>query len=403
MILHKNNKDNLGRMFHDVIEGFDEDLPIRVWDNVSSELVKEKGRKKFITYISIAASIAIIIAFGSGYYMALNKVKRTSFAAVPFYKRSIIKIPVKAIYDEQKIIAEGNALIQNKLIQKNANIINSTILSEKALQNYTLSYNQNNTILKQDTLDPAKDAAFNKNENIAENTILNTVIDSSNIKKALPNLTKIIVPQNDNQTSILNKNTNNVINNIPEKKNYEAENESSKWSLAEQFSPVYSFGLAQKDALSEAATQGYSNNSLPDNESYKQNRTLLVFATGINFKYHINKKWGVKSGLYYATGTLNSGLQHKQIEVPLMADFALINKKFIWELDGGLSTNFLFSGVSKPINYSAMAGTTLGYNVSKKIAISIQPTLKYNFSLPDNYFHYYPISFAFYTGLSYKF
>ena len=401
----QNNKETLGQLFRDGIEGFEEDLPIRVWDNVSNELSKEKDRKKTILHLSIAASIAIIVAFGSGYFVALNNASRTQYSNAISYKRPFIQIPVKSAVPKQDLIVKSNQIIKNTLIYKTENKINSTSPSEKYQQSNILSYQQSNTMLKQDSVSVVFDSVYqNKRENMAENAIINAPIDSSNIKTPILDLKKNITLENNNQIGLINKNQNNVINNIPEKKINESEKESGKWSLAEQFSPVYSLGNTQKGVLADATTYGYSANNLTNKENYNQNKTLLVYATGVNFRYQINKKWGIKSGVYYATDALSSRLQHKQIEVPLMANYGLINTKFIWELDGGFSPNFLFSGAAKSTNYSALVGTTLGYSISKRVSVSIQPTIKYNFSFPGSYlFHYYPISFAVYTGISYKF
>lgn len=367
-----NNKDNIGKLFRDVIEGFEEDLPNRVWDNVNSELKKEKKRKKIIFYLSIAASIAVIIAFSSGYFIALNNSK---------YSNSII----------------------NKELNKKS-LVNTVDSKTNLKNNNTLSFQQNNKDLKQDTNNVINNSITqNEQDLIAINNFNNLTADTVNTKRPIIDIIKDFKKDVNNQADILNANQNIANNNISVEKIQEPGKAIGKWSLAGQFSPVCYLGNSQKANFGDQAIYGYSAINQSNNETINDKNISVVYATGINLKYQFNKKWGVKSGVFYATGELYSGQQHKQIEVPVMANYTLINKKIIWGINGGFGTNILFFQGEKNINYSGLFGTTIGYNISRKISINIEPTIKYNFSYPNNYiFHYYPYSFAIYTGLSYN-
>ena len=154
--------------------------------------------------------------------------------------------------------------------------------------------------------------------------------------------------------------------------------------------------------MADMVSNGYSNSNQSNSEKYNDKKLLLVYATGINFKYQYSRKWGVKSGIYYAIGELYPGYLHKQIEVPIMTNYTLVNKKFNWEIDGGLGVNLSFFQILKKVNYSGLIGTVLSYNISRRIAVGIEPTIKYTYSAMRISFPY-PFSLAVYTGLSYKF
>ena len=110
-----NKNEDIGKVFRDVVEGFDEDLPTRVWDNVNNELKKDKQRKKVIVYFSIAASVALIIAFSSGYFMALNNSKHPYYSKI---NKELNTKPLTNASDNKKDLKNNNNPEIN-ILQKN--------------------------------------------------------------------------------------------------------------------------------------------------------------------------------------------------------------------------------------------------------------------------------------------
>ena len=400
------DKDNIGKLFHEVLDDFDENLPNRVWDNVSHELNKDKKRKRTLIYLSIAASVALIIAYSSGYFMALNNSKKHQQFSDTKTNKELKTSQLVNQEDTKTNLKKDDTTKINTVLNNISKILKINNLPPLIPQTtISLDLQQNKNDQHKDSSNVSADSISNNTQIfLAKNNTNSLINDTVNTKKTVINLYKDFNKEPDNQADIINKNQNTIKNNLPIENKKEQEKSSGKWSLAEQFSPVGYFGNNQKSDFADATAYSYGANNQQGNEPVNNKKLLIVYATGMSFKYQMGPKWGIKSGIYYATGELNTGQQHKQIEVPVMADYALINKKFKWEINGGFVANFLFSTGEKSTNYSGLLGTTLGYNISSRISVNIEPTLKYNFSYPYNYiFHYYPYSFAVYSGLSYNF
>jgi len=400
--MFNNDNRNIGKLFNDVLEDFDENLPNRVWDNVKNELKREKSRKKTLVYLSIAASVALIIAFSSGYFIALNNSKKQQFSNSDIHKELNNK-PLAIKEDTKTKLKNNDTTKINALLNNVSNIHKINNLQPlKPQMNSSLALQQNSNNQKKDSNNIINDSISNNKQNLtAKNDIKNLASDTANTPKPKPDIRKDFLKDINNQADI-NRNQNTVKNNSPEETPKKQENYSGKWSLAEQFSPVGYWGGTQKAVMADMVSNGYSNSNQSNSEKYNDKKLLLVYATGINFKYQYSRKWGVKSGIYYAIGELYPGYLHKQIEVPIMTNYTLVNKKFNWEIDGGLGVNLSFFQILKKVNYSGLIGTVLSYNISRRIAVGIEPTIKYTYSAMRISFPY-PFSLAVYTGLSYKF
>ncbi len=107
------------------------------------------------------------------------------------------------------------------------------------------------------------------------------------------------------------------------------------------------------------------------------------------------------------------------LEIPLIARYAIIDRKFDFHLLGGVSTNFLvaspvyledgsyFKETSNlnTINYSSTMGLGFGYSFSDDLVFSLEPQFKYylNQVNKSSSTEYHPYSFGIYTGVTYAF
>ena len=110
------------------------------------------------------------------------------------------------------------------------------------------------------------------------------------------------------------------------------------------------------------------------------------------------------------------------IEVPLFVRYKLVDKTWNMHMLGGFSANMLvgnevfinggdgrsYVGKTKDMsrmNYSTSIGFGMGYRLTDKIQLNIEPQLKYYLrSLSDNPdVHFKPYSIGVYTGVSYRF
>ena len=118
-------------------------------------------------------------------------------------------------------------------------------------------------------------------------------------------------------------------------------------------------------------------------------------------------------------GVLNQQLGY--LEVPVEIEYALLNKRFGINLIGGASTLFLdnndifidsqngqFSlGEANNLNrvsFTTNLGLGIGYQLSKKFDLNLEPTFKYQLNTYNNNINdFRPYYFGVYTGFSFKF
>ncbi|HIB36179.1 hypothetical protein [Mesonia sp.] len=118
-------------------------------------------------------------------------------------------------------------------------------------------------------------------------------------------------------------------------------------------------------------------------------------------------------------GVLNQQLGY--LEVPLEVEYALLNKRFGINVIGGASTLFLDDndiyidsqnghlslGEANNLNkvsFTTNIGLGLGYQLSKKFDLNLEPTFKYQLNTYNNNINdFKPYYFGVYTGFSFKF
>ena len=124
-------------------------------------------------------------------------------------------------------------------------------------------------------------------------------------------------------------------------------------------------------------------------------------------------------GDYLVNGTFVQNLDY--MEVPLVLNYKVLNKRFSIQVSGGLSPGILVNNRSyfnidnekiqtgiteniKPMIYNSVVGIGMGYDISKKVSVNLSPTFKYSLS-PVNSggsLNYHPYSISLFTGISYK-
>ena len=172
------------------------------------------------------------------------------------------------------------------------------------------------------------------------------------------------------------------------------------------------------------ATTDYGVNSSPT--AYAANSKVGL----VNFR---KTPQSIKDGAYLASDMANSAgtayasnADLKQdmayIEVPVLVAYHLIDRKINVDLTGGVSTNILVgnnaslyeggvktqSGETSQLRdlvYAGTVGLGLGYELSKRVTVTLEPRLKYylNSISTSSYINYRPYQLGIYTGVTYAF
>ena len=143
--------------------------------------------------------------------------------------------------------------------------------------------------------------------------------------------------------------------------------------------------------------------------------------------YYVDKDDGLIKPANASTGeseqiNVNLIQNFNYLELPLIVKYKLIDKKVDVNVFSGLNANFLVGNSvyfehqneridvgktteTKKFNYSGIIGLGFEYEISSRIRLNLEPTLKYylnsiNISKPLDTHPYY---FGFFTGISYLF
>jgi len=339
--------DNL---FSDKLFDYQEDVPISVFENIKDKINQNLGQNKidnlFFEYLNnyketppdyvlpqiknklnnknstytlqkIAATIAILIAFGLGYFT--SEVKDNNFKAYSIFSDSIFGQKKDTtnkssfIKKETPIFKTGNKKLKDS-IKTN---INSNIESE-------VSFVENKTIDSNSFLSDFKDLA--KNVILEKDKTDSTKNDKEiNYKQLLTKGSLIADGSNYNNNFAINS----------------KENKKSRWTFGTRVSPVFSFSnnnskTKQTDDNLELVSSDIDNEHTSDvsqpeitsvapaavsarNTQVEQNSNMLktanvqeiaevefeeqsiaAFTSGLNVNFKISKRWSVQSGLYYS-------------------------------------------------------------------------------------------------------
>ena len=186
-----------------------------------------------------------------------------------------------------------------------------------------------------------------------------------------------------------------------------------------------------------------------DHNYYSGNITMPTFATSSAYKYNsVSNSSGIinieDSGpvryvtnagedseqLYFSSMMeLNVHVYEGEIiqnfeylEVPMVIRYKLVDRKLGFDFLGGVSTNFLIGSNAyflednskekigsttsiKPVNYSSILGFGVGYVISDRLNISVEPTFRYylNSINKSSPIRSHPYSLGIFTGMSYYF
>jgi hypothetical protein len=244
------------------------------------------------------------------------------------------------------------------------------------------------------------------------------------------------------------------------------------WTIGGQLSPTYSYRNLNGNAF-EAPDENIDQSYFNDNEN-----GLTTIGGGISLAYNFNERLSLGSGLYLSrigqenndvvaydspdsqymyklasssgtvtinptrfakvltpiaaidkdsipgdylvNGTFVQNLDY--LEVPVVLNYKVLNKRFSINLNGGLSPGILVNNRSyfnvedekiqtgtteniKPMIYNSVLGIGMAYDISKKVSVNLSPTFKYSLSPVNSSssgINYHPYSISWFTGISYK-
>lgn len=464
--------DNIDQFFKNELESFSPEVPPMAWDNISEQLNARKSKKLKAFYYKIAAGIALLISAGSiiAFLISDNNSNITP--------QNFTETAMEVDDEKSEIVTQGN-ITPVIAIQKSTNAEQSTEIAiantNLAATNYKVKMVASNN--EQQTISGRN--IFTINKIAGKKGSVPTGITESNIALKL----KAGEPQKefDDFTQYakyeeieFEENTNNNLRWMvggqagPQYTYREISSESMASQLLAQynekedgliaysggvnveFSPVrrlsiqsgiYYSKMGQQKPAELQSSASYSDRTQRWSPNYNESQTAsykianstgdIVF-TNINtapttsnesnqLDITKNKAIVADAANYSVSESISLSQYFEYIEIPLIARYSIIDRKFGIHLLGGVSTNFLVgnsiyldnqpdtpAGHTEnvaPVTYSSTVGFGLGYTMSDKLKLTIEPQLKYYLSnqVENSSISVNPYSLGVMTGIKYMF
>jgi len=308
------DKRNIDALFEEGLKRFKEKPPAYAWDKLDKGLDRVKFKKSMVYLRWMAASVLIILAFGAGYYYAIYNLNTPEIADDSNLSNS----------DSQ-----NTELTNSQTIQDTKDNFTEISVTEQPETNNSQTENTNLPSLNNEILATNYNSSNINNEFIDSENLIDVISKQDKSTDEIRHMQKIgmdNIPVNQQSISTLQANKQIPVANTeiavteptmspyyypedyglkPNKKELE-----TTWALGAQFAPVISY---RDISISYENQQG---NIINDDESQFNNAedALLSYAGGIDFNYHVSKRWSIQSGLYFSRiGQVNNdALNFKQ-------------------------------------------------------------------------------------------
>ncbi len=423
-------KHEIDKIVRNTLYDYSASAPDDVWNSIQNQLNNKKFRIAPVYWKSLAASIALLISFGGGYFLSTNRInnfKPIAHAKLNFYHK-VNSNALKPVFVSRKGIkiiqaSKGNLFIadgqSNLVVQQREHTENIMIKGVSVVQ------------LSQ-----------------FEMPVVLNINGNSQKKSYSPQ--ELFAMQNAH---------------FAKETNSKSEVLESKWAIGGQFTPNYSY-REMKNNTSEMPSEYYNS----------VEKAILTYSGGLSVNLNVSKRITIESGINYALLGQSSNLLYAQLnpekgsayevatsagvitpqpssihqisgeynyvdpagniintdaeliqnfsyfEIPLNAKIKLIDKKLGFSVISGLSTDVLignkvffkedneklYIGQTENLNeirYSTNFRLGFDYKMGKQLSLNFEPGFKYSL-VPINKndeIDNYSYTFGLNTGLVFKF
>jgi hypothetical protein len=275
----KEELNNMDKIFREKLEGFSEEPPAFVWDNIQANLSGQQRRKRMVWYSWSAVAAMLLLAFIAGWY---------------FNESADRLVPEVAETEKVNSVEKNNSEEQITSVPENEdlNTESESVESDRFLAETT----------KRESEPQMPEENISGSETIEENRML-AFADLSLMKPIKPNEVKL--------------NRKEQIAVPAEKRNPEHAEEIFTWEQkvihenARQFSSSGKNNTGWKLGLN--VSPGYSSYSAKHGSAYASNMTYEAndgnanLSGGVSVQFKTGKRISIESGVYYAQNGQQTG------------------------------------------------------------------------------------------------
>jgi hypothetical protein len=294
----KEELDNMDKIFREKLEGFSEEPPVFLWDNIQATLAGQRRKKRMAWYSWSAVAALLVFAFLAGWYFNETAEKVTprvteSETVKPADKQNIIErdIPAPVTTDIEK---------QNETIESDRLLADATKKrSIQKIQEEKTSTSVTDFEDKETRIEIAT-AGLNLMEKIEKPEFKVTAQEPSFTltKKDEPDASAEFLTW---EQKMIDENTRELAR---------ITHENSGWKLGLNVSPGYSSYTAKHGAT-------YASNM-----TYEANEGSANLSGGISVQYKTGKRISIESGIYYAQNGQETGSSPQLFALRAEMDYA---------------------------------------------------------------------------------
>ena len=446
-------KDNIDELFRMKLHDIEEYPPEYIWDNICTQLNKQKKKKTMIWIWSSVASILLLITFGSGYYFASRKFDfKQQFFLNKITSSSVQENQMKLTQSIENLRKESDNIKISKQPIPLKNNTNSFVFFPKGMNKKNNNIEQKELSQNFDKLgkmfkekNSLKKNSFSEVNILKDSNFFSHNVEKKEVSKIETIFKDTLKSKNQNETTSLlavNINVPKVVNqgdkwylNCRVTSGFEKASSSSTSNQV-----VYNVNSSKIIGIKDSNIIINSNtllvNNINTNQLFVKNNVQpvihydrlenarIIVSGGLSIGHYVSNRLGVQCGVYYLKKEcyLNDGLfqSMQYVEVPITLKYKLLNKRLNIYLSGGISPSFLIfnktflvhtsdgslehigklSNVNE-IDYIALAGLGLNYSLFKHLSLFTEPSIRYSFrSVIKNYSgKRYPFNGIIYIGI----
>lgn len=465
----KDNNQHIDHLFQESLKGYRHATPVRAWERLKDDLMEMRRRRRIILYRWVAAAAVIIIAFLAGYYLAtfrLDQQVKQPATQLSQVTPSENQTGQESSYPEPLSQNNISTKADNPPVQETTpieslpavpatdNRAEDAMTAQPKPSGGTLSqsdaYQERPTEQHNEMAQVQPGEADSEELPQVQNEEMMLADEQAEQKEVVPEL----VPAYD-WTDVAKQETSAL-----------------RWSIGGSFAPVYAYRSIRIQA--EELPPDVNPNVSYYNDAEKE---IYSYSGGLDVFYQMKEKWAFQTGLYLSnlghtheeviayevTGVkdiltvsssagvidikpsklpeefvnssirrdstsgaflINSDIYQELIylELPLLIRYSLIDKRFGFDITGGLSpgimtsnnTYFQYDGQQIDLDrngdfysmiYNTQVGMGLKYNITGSFSVSLDPAFKYSLNSirKDHSIEYHPYSISLFTGFHFSF
>jgi len=319
MTLHS----DIDRIFREGLSDYSEKAPGFIWDNIENVLIKKRKIRQRNLLYSVAAAVALLLSFGSG-YLFTNSKSVNGLIAEQKPKATNGTQPKTATFDNL-VQPESN---QVQLGGENQQLPPSTekskkqeVIEKKAIDAQTASPSipKEKSIIKKalssGTLLPPmfanEDNYLTENESPEYQSIDFIEPQESNLASIQPLGLESNPLASNRELVYPHRTIYSLTNELAQLPQEEEHKQISSWSVAMNASPLISYRdvYSVNNNLLDAA-----DNASSMEQDYQNEKPLVSYVAGVDVNYRMTNRWNVQGGVYLSEiGQVSSNINLNNI------------------------------------------------------------------------------------------